>query len=191
VRQSDRTGVTASITVAHQVGSSGRARRLFESVVRAAAFVALAAVTGAMAVGAVAVLWFHLAIHPILSGSMRPTFAPGWLIVTRPIPVSHVKTGDILLFQPPGMHDSFAHRVIGLEGTPDHPIILTKGDANAVADPWKAQLQGRAAYQVVAQIPKLGWLLVGGALRIRALLIGLAGLVIAVGGARSLLRNSS
>lgn len=142
----------------------------------------------AMAASAVAVFWFHLAVHPILSGSMRPTFGPGWLIITKPIPVSQVRPGEILLFKPPGSNASFAHRVIHVEGSPNHPIIQTKGDANPVADPWKAQLKGTSAYQVVAEAPKFGWLLAGGArMWLRASLIGLVGVAVTVGGARSLL----
>ena len=77
-----------------------------------------------------------------------------------------------------------------MEGGAQHPVIITKGDANPLPDPWKAQLRGSNAYQVVAEVPKVGWLLAGGANRIRILLVGLAGLAIAVGGARSILGGS-
>jgi signal peptidase len=146
----------------------------------------------AMAASAVSVFWFHLAVHPILSGSMRPTFGPGWMIITKPIPVSQVRPGEILLFKPPGSSASFAHRVIQVEGSPNHPIIQTKGDANPVADPWRAQLKGTSAYQVVAEVPKVGWLFAGGArMWLRASLIGLVGVAVTVGGARSLLGGSA
>lgn len=45
-------------------------------------------VSGALTARAVAVFPLHLSIRPVLSGSMRPTYAPGWAIVTRPTPTS-------------------------------------------------------------------------------------------------------
>ena len=182
--------MTACITTNPRAGSDRGVRSLVSAGVRAITFVVVAALTLAMAVGAAAVIWLHLAVHPILSGSMRPTFGPGWLVVTKPIPVSHVKAGEVLLFVPPGENAAYAHRVIRVEGGGQHPVIITKGDANPLPDPWKAQLRGSSAYQVVAEVPKVGWLLAGGANRIRVLLIGLAGLALTVGGARSILGGS-
>lgn len=162
------------------------------AVVRGVSVVLAASLAVVMAASALAVFWLHLAVHPILSGSMRPTFDPGSMIITRPIPLSRVKTGEILLFRPPGSNASFAHRVIAVQGGPSHPIITTKGDANPVADPWRAQLQGGSAYQVVGEVPKLGWLLAGGIqIWIRALLVALVGLSVTVAGARSLLGGSA
>ena len=183
--------VNASIAAASHQPSAATSRRLFASVAHGLNVAIVAALAVVMATGAAAVFWFHLAVHPVLTGSMRPTFGPGWVVITRPIPVSHVKVGEILLFKPPGSNASFTHRVIRVEGTPNHPIIMTKGDANPVADPWKAQLKGSTAYQVVGEAPKLGWLLAGGAqLWIRALLVGIGGLLLTVGGAQSILRGS-
>jgi signal peptidase len=184
--------VTVSISSGHHREVVGRDGRLFRLTVRFIITLISALLGIAMAASAVSVFWFHLAVHPILSGSMRPTFGPGWMIITKPIPVSQVRPGEILLFKPPGSSASFAHRVIQVEGSPNHPIIQTKGDANPVADPWRAQLKGTSAYQVVAEVPKVGWLFAGGArMWLRASLIGLVGVAVTVGGARSLLGGSA
>ena len=184
--------MTVSISSGHHGEVAGRYSHIFKATLRFIVTVLSAFLGVAMAASAVAVFWFHLAVHPILSGSMRPTFGPGWMIITKPVPVSQVKPGEILLFHPPGSSASFAHRVIRVEGSPNHPIIQTKGDANPVADPWRAQLKGTSAYQVVAEVPKVGWLLAGGArMWLRAALIGLVGVALTVGGARSLLGGSS
>ena len=183
--------MTVSISSGHHGEVAGRYSHLFRVTLRFIVTLLSALLGLAMAASAVSVFWFHLAVHPILSGSMRPTFGPGWMIVTKQIPVSQVRPGEILLFKPPGSSASFAHRVIRVEGSPNHPIIQTKGDANPVADPWRAQLKGSSAYQVVAEVPKVGWLLAGGArMWLRASLIGLVGLAVTVGGARSLLGGS-
>ncbi|HEX6394244.1 MAG TPA: signal peptidase I [Acidimicrobiales bacterium] len=181
----------STIVAAHYGVRVRRASRFVWIAWRALASVLVAALALVMVLSAVAVFWFHLAVHPILSGSMRPTFGPGWMVVTRPIPVSQVKPGEILLFHPPGSAAAFAHRVISVGGSPNHPIITTKGDANPVADPWRAQLKGTSAYKVVAQVPKLGWLLAGGAKTwMRALLVGLVGIAVSIWGARALLAPS-
>lgn len=184
--------MTVTISSSHHGEVAGRYSHCVRVTLRFTVTVISAVLGVAMAASAVTVFWFHLAVHPILSGSMRPTFGPGWMIITERIPVSHVKPGEILLFKPPGSSASFAHRVIQVEGSPNHPIIQTKGDANPVADPWRAQLKGTSAYQVVAEVPKVGWLLAGGArMWLRASLIGLVGVAVTVGGARSLLGGSA
>src|ERR1044071_1341103 len=37
----------------------------------------------------------------VLSGSMRPHFAPGSLVVATPVPVHDVRPGDVITFQTP------------------------------------------------------------------------------------------
>jgi signal peptidase len=38
-----------------------------------------------------------------------------------------------------------------------HPVIRTKGDANAQADPWNARLDGSAVWRVRATVPVVGY----------------------------------
>ena len=38
-----------------------------------------------------------------------------------------------------------------------HPVVVTKGDANATPDPWQARLLGAQVWRERAVIPKLGY----------------------------------
>jgi signal peptidase I len=103
---------------------------------------------------------FHFSVHPVLTGSMVPTYSPGSIIVTRPMPVSQVRRGDIVVIIPPGLSVAYAHRVVSVTGSPSHPIIRTKGDANAADDPWHAKLTSNQVPEVVATVPYVGRLAV-------------------------------
>jgi signal peptidase len=139
---------------------------------------------------AVAVFWFHLSARPVLSGSMRPRFAPGSVIVTRSLPVNQVRPGDIIMFTPPGWSASVAHRVVSVSGPADHPVISTKGDANPVKDPWHARLNGTTVPEVVASVPWLGWAMTDVAHHwLRAFLIAFVGLGVGIPGVRAILRG--
>jgi signal peptidase len=107
----------------------------------------------------------------VTSGSMRPTIQPGDAVVTMPVPVAALRTGDVIALVPPSGGEPVLHRIrtIDADGT-----VLTRGDANSVDDPWRAQLRGATAYRLVAIVPLIGWLAsVRGPLLISvALLIG-------------------
>jgi signal peptidase I len=140
---------------------------------------------------ALAVFFFHLSVHPVLSGSMRPTYGPGWAIITKPIPVSEVRPGDIVLFKPPGEAAQYAHRVVTVSGSPAHPVITTKGDANPAPDLWHARLNGSSVPEVIDEVPEVGWVMVD----IRddwshAVLVALLGIGLCIVGTRAILGGS-
>jgi signal peptidase I len=135
-----------------------------------------------LAVAAVAVgaaLGFRLSA--VLSGSMRPTLAPGAAVVTRPVPVTSVRPGMIVVFVPPRQSVPYAHRVVQVSGDPDHPMIRTRGDANPAPDGWKVRLAGPTVPEVVAAVPEFGRVIVffhrpGAFLALAGPLIALAGI---------------
>ncbi len=140
---------------------------------------------------ALAVFVFHFSVHPVLSGSMRPTFDPGWAIITKPIPVSEIRRGDILLFKPPGEAAQYAHRVVTISGSSAHPVITTKGDANRSPDLWHARLTGSTVPEVVGEVPEVGSVMVD----IRdqwthVVLVALLGLGLCLVGTRAILGGS-
>lgn len=118
-------------------------------------------------VAAVAMLFF-LAIGPrvlnyrtetMLTGSMVPYINPGDVTVVRPEPISAIRVGQVITFQAPlADRRIVSHRVISVvHQSSGGALIRTKGDANAVADPWTAQIQpGTEAWRVVAVVPHLG-----------------------------------
>jgi signal peptidase len=146
------------------------------------------AVTAGCLALTVTVVGLHLNIRPVLTGSMRPTYGPGAVVVTEPVPVTELRPGMIVLFTPPGEHDQFAHRIVTVTGPRTTPIITTKGDANRYPDPWHAQLTSATVPRVVATVPFVGRLMVGLRGSLQLLLIIIGGLTVAVGGARWILQ---
>jgi signal peptidase len=111
-----------------------------------------------IAIGAVTGRW---GLVPVLTGSMRPHVQPGDMVLVAPESLSAVRTGQVVVFQPPGEGgDTVVHRVIGVTRSPAGTTIRTRGDANNVADPWKVTLTGPKAFRVLGVIPKAGWVAV-------------------------------
>lgn len=126
---------------------------------RVASQAALAAVTLTVALTVAGALLRTWGLVPVLTGSMRPGIQPGDLVLVTPEPVGAVRPGQVLDFQPPGEGGAtVVHRVVSVTPGADGPVIRTKGDANNVADSWKARLGGTRAWRVRAVIPKLGYL---------------------------------
>ena len=98
---------------------------------------------------AITVVTLHLGVRAVLTGSMRPDFGPGAVLLTERIAADAVKPGMIVLFVPPGEHNEFAHRITSVTQTNTGPIITTKGDANKAIDPWHAKLVTPYANQVI------------------------------------------
>ena len=100
--------------------------------------------------------WYRT--ETVLSGSMKPYFSPGDIVVVTPEPTSRVRVGQVISYHVPvGDHHVQSHRVIQIVRGGDHPLVRTKGDANNAADPWTARLDGGTAWQVRAVVPKAGW----------------------------------
>jgi signal peptidase I len=77
---------------------------------------------------------FAFSVSTVLSGSMRPTFRPGALIITRVESVRDLRVGKIIVYTPPGDQLPIAHRIAALTGAPRMPAIVTRGDANPKDD---------------------------------------------------------
>lgn len=93
----------------------------------------------------------------VLSGSMRPTFSPGdVIVVSRESPAS-LRPGQVISFETP-TPDRYVetHRVISVLQGGSEPIVITKGDANTSADPWRAQLHG-TLWRYRFRVPALGY----------------------------------
>ncbi len=164
------------------------AKRGISGSIRLVIIALVVAVTTACAVLAATVVTLHLNIRPVLTGSMQPTYGPGALVVTEPVPVADLRPGMIILFTPPGEHAEFAHRIVTVTGSRTAPVITTKGDANRYPDPWHAQLTSATVPRVVATVPWVGRLMVGLRGSLQLLLIILGGLTVAVAGARWILQ---
>ena len=95
---------------------------------------------------------FH--VQTVVSGSMRPTVSPGDLAIVQGVPIGSLRTGDVIIVNPPNDPRPVLHRITARDGD----VITTKGDANSVADPWQLTLRGANGYRLVFVVPYLGWL---------------------------------
>jgi signal peptidase I len=100
-------------------------------------------------------------VETVLSGSMQPTFRPGDVIIVTPEPVTAVRPGQVISYQIPiGDHHVESHRVVRVLERGTHPVIITKGDNNAEADPWRAQLTSDTAWRERLVIPVVGRMII-------------------------------
>lgn len=99
----------------------------------------------------------------VLTGSMDPSYPKGSLVVSTPQPVEEVRAGQVITFYAPeGDRRVVTHRVLKVLSDPAgtaQPVVETKGDANAAADPWQARLEGDTAWRARFSIPFVGYAL--------------------------------
>ena len=123
--------------------------------------------------------------YVIVSGSMAGTYDRGSLVFDEVVPVSELKAGDVITYRPPrgaGPKGLVTHRITSVTTDPKAGrVFRTKGDANAVADPWTFVLpKGRQA-RVVAGVPYMGFALASLARReVRMVLVGIPAALIAI-----------
>jgi signal peptidase len=130
--------------------------RIAARLARPAGYLLSGALTAAMLAAAVVVLWLHVGLQTVLTGSMRPHLNPGDVAVSRLEPVRDLHSGQVIVFVPPGQGAPYAHRVTSVTGPPGAPVITTKGDANPVPDPWHARIDAAQVRVVFGRVPLLG-----------------------------------
>jgi signal peptidase len=123
--------------------------------------------------------------YVITGGSMTGTYDRGSIVFDRAVPVSDLRVGDAITYQPPsktGIAGLVTHRIVAIrDGGSGGPSFRTKGDANPKADPWRFSLDGPTQARVSFAVPYLGYGLAALSLRfVRMLVIGLPALLIAV-----------
>ena len=149
----------------------------------------VAVALGLVVAFAVGRLVFHLGLDPVLTGSMRPTFAPGDALLTRPVDVHSLRPGDIAVFVPPGEDAAYAHRITGVSDINGHVVVTTKGDANPAPDAWHAGFTQHRVPKVVTVVPSIGrpltWLTRAS---VRAVAIAVLGLIFTAIGTNAIVR---
>ena len=157
--------------------------RSFRTMMRTAAtLIAGAAVVCVFAYAALLVAGFKpVAVY---SGSMVPTLRVGAIAFDRPVAGSSVRIGDVITFQDPTTPGRLiTHRVIRIFHTKAGRAYRTKGDANAVRDPWTVRLPDHVG-RVSFSVPVAGYVLwyahtreIRSALIVLAAVFGLLGLL--------------
>lgn len=72
----------------------------------------------------------------VQTGSMEPVLSPGDALLVRKQPATEYKPGDIVTFiNPTDRSQTITHRVVERTDGVKRSIFMTKGDANATADP--------------------------------------------------------
>lgn len=133
--------------------------------------------------------------YVITGDSMTGSYDRGSIIFERPVPVSELRAGDVITFEPPGGAGSqglVTHRI--LEIKPDQgagPVLRTKGDANAAPDPWEMTLEQPTQARAAFGIPYVGYAFAALSIKwVRMLVIGLPALLVAVAVLAGLWRES-
>jgi signal peptidase I len=136
-----------------------------------------------LAVVAYSVLSGNWTIAPVLSGSMRPGFPVGGVVVAERHPTSELAVGDVIIFQDPDRpSEQVVHRITQLTVAPSgQPLLKTKGDANTAEDPWTISLQGTRVYVAQFTLPLLGYAAVNISRGIALMVGGVILLLVVVG----------
>lgn len=122
--------------------------------------------------------------YVIVSGSMSGSYDKGSIVFDEEVPVSELKVGDTITYEPPPgtfSQDLVTHRIASI-GTDElgERIFRTKGDANPSADPWTFSLDNPNQARVAFSVPYVGYLLAGLSIPlVRTLAIGIPAIVVA------------
>jgi signal peptidase len=123
--------------------------------------------------------------YVITGGSMEPTIHKGSLVFDRVVEVRDLRVGDVITYLPPassGVPHLVTHRILSIEEEPGQPrALVTQGDANPTADPWRFQLVAGQQPVVEHAVPYVGWAFIALADRhTRTLVIGVPAGIIAL-----------
>ncbi len=123
--------------------------------------------------------------YVIVSGSMTGTYDRGSIVFDREVPVSTLRVGDVITYQPPpgaSPEKLITHRIAWIgRNKQNERIYRTKGDANASADPWTFTLDKPTQAEVAFSIPYVGFPLAALSIpTVRMLAIGVPAVIVAL-----------
>ncbi len=123
--------------------------------------------------------------YVIVSGSMTGTYDRGSIVFDREVPVSDLKVGDAITYQPPpgvSPEKLLTHRIAWIgQNEQGERTYRTKGDANETADPWTFTLDKTDQAKVAFSVPYVGYLLAALSIpAVRMLAIGIPAVVVAL-----------
>ncbi|HKS99865.1 MAG TPA: signal peptidase I [Rugosimonospora sp.] len=139
---------------------------------------AASAILGLVVVAALAMIvagLFGVRLVVIESGSMTPTIRTGDAVLSRSMPATQIRPGQIVTFNHPLLHMPVTHRVVRVHAADGWIEVTTKGDANHDTESWRVPVTGRVGHTLF-RIPAAGYVLRAVTLRTA----GLAALVLAL-----------
>jgi len=102
---------------------------------------------------------FGFRTYSVNSGSMAPAINAGDAVMTRSIPVTDARRGDVLTFPDPFEPDRLiTHRVVRADIRGSAVAVTTRGDANEAAESWTADAEAPVG-RMVLSIPRAGYVL--------------------------------
>ena len=126
---------------------------------RTLAMVFVLAILGTAGISVWALVQGSWSVNPVLSGSMRPGFTVGGVVISQRTPVSKLAVRDVIVFRNPNKpSQEMVHRIVQItKGSDGQLLIKTQGDANRVRDPWTLSIRGNSVYKVRWSLPLLGY----------------------------------
>lgn len=155
-RRSGMRTAPADLIVGHDRRGNIRKRKNWSRRLNIA-FTTLA--TTALILPAILTVYLGIGFHTVVTGSMRPTIQPGDLLISRILPVSQVKVGEVVLLLNPTTDKLQAHRVITKTTSGDSTTFVTKGDANPVPDTPVTLGPAALTRHVTTVVSKVGYVL--------------------------------
>lgn len=93
----------------------------------------------------------------VRSGSMSTSMPVGSLAVFATQPAAHLHRGDVIAFTRPDSHGQLVtHRIVAIHHVDGQRQFVTKGDTNAVADPWRVPAVGTGS-RLMFSVPWAGY----------------------------------
>lgn len=97
--------------------------------------------------------------HTVMSGSMSPAIATGDVVVSRSVPASQIRSGDVVTFtDPTDPSRLLTHRVQHVATAGGTTSARTRGDANTGTETWQIPADGTVGV-VVYRLPRVGYVL--------------------------------
>jgi len=123
--------------------------------------------------------------YVIVSGSMSGTYDRGSIVFDEEVPVSDLKVGDSITYEPPAgasPEELLTHRIVWIgHDKGGGAVFRTQGDANPIADPWTFSLDKPEQARVAFSVPYVGYLLAALSIpTVRMLAIGIPAVLVAL-----------
>jgi signal peptidase I len=123
--------------------------------------------------------------YVITGDSMAPAIDRGSVVLERHVPVSDLRVGDVVTFDPPSASEvsgPVTSRIVEIEAG----AARTQADASPRPDPWSLPLDRPTLARVVLELPYVGYLYLalgqsGPTAALAVILLGALGLAVAVG----------